>query len=213
MNVLKLTAKLFWLTVILLLNLSHTARAESTFQEIIASPALLQKVQQGGYVIYMRHGNTDNSTIDDPNDFDLTECDTQRLLSDLGQQVTQKVGQYVQQAKIPVGEVFASPLCRTQESALNVFGRFTPEPALMYPGGISAAQKIIAIDKTRALVSMPVAANTNRVLVAHAPNMMDLMNYTPKEATLVIFKPQGNNQFEYQGSIRPQDWPTLLKSN
>lgn len=198
------------LLLTLTLSLFGMAQADNSFKEIIATPTLLKQLQQGGFVIYMRHGNTDSSTIDDPNDFDLSECDTQRLLSDLGQQITKDVGQHIKQAKIPFDEVIASAMCRTQDSAKNAFGKASAEPALMYPDGIKPEQKTLAIATTRQLISSPPSANTNRVVVAHAPNMMALLGYKPQEATLIIFKPKGNGQFEYLGSIRPQDWATLL---
>jgi hypothetical protein len=65
---------------------------------------------------------------------------------------------------------------------------------------------------TRRLVSTPVTAGTNRVLVAHAPNMADLMGYFVKpEATVVVMRPLGDGQFEYLASIHPAMWPALLK--
>ena len=185
--------------------------AKSEFQEKIATPQLLSQLKQGGFVLYMRHGNTDNSRPDRVPNVDLNDCNTQRVLNELGQTVTKQVGDYVRQAGIPVGEVFSSPMCRAKNSALNAFGHFTLEPAIMYTGGMTSTQKIPVLAKTRELISKPVAPGTNRFLVAHAPNMMDLMGYFPKEASLVIFKPKGHNQFDYLGSIRPQDWPELLK--
>ncbi|WP_198509208.1 hypothetical protein [Acidovorax sp. 69] len=67
------------------------------------------------------------------------------------------------------------------------------------------------IAATRTLVSAPVAAGTNRVIVAHAPNMADLMGYFVKpEGTMVVLKPLGQSQFKYLGSIPPTHWNTLL---
>lgn len=208
------TLTFLWATAALLLLLTHQtafATPQLAFQEKIATPELLNQLQQGGFVLYMRHGNTDNSRPDRVPNVDLNDCNTQRVLNDIGQTVTKQVGDYLRQATIPVGEVFSSPMCRAKNSALNAFGHFTLEPAIMYTGGMTSAQKIPVLAKTRELISKPVAPGTNRFLVAHAPNMMDLMGYFPKEATLVIFKPKGHSQFDYLGSIRPQDWPELLK--
>jgi phosphohistidine phosphatase SixA len=197
--------------LLLLTTQSALAAEQPAFQEKIATPELLNQLQQGGFVLYVRHGNTDNSRPDRVPSVDLNDCNTQRVLNDIGQTVTKQVGDYLRQAAIPVGEVFSSPMCRAKNSAMNAFGHFTLEPAIMYTGGMTSAQKIPVLAKTRELISKPVATGTNRFLVAHAPNMMDLMGYFPKEATLVIFKPKGHSQFDYLGSIRPQDWPELLK--
>ncbi|BBP44414.1 histidine phosphatase family protein [Thiosulfativibrio zosterae] len=209
------TLSLFTTLLVSVLSFIPTAHANDSakpeFQEKIANPQLLTQLKQGGFVLYMRHGNTDNSRPDRVPSVDLNDCNTQRVLNELGQTVTKQVGVYVRQAGIPVGEVFSSPMCRAKNSALNAFGHFTLEPAIMYTGGMTSAQKKPVLAKTRELISKPVAPGTNRFLVAHAPNMMDLMGYFPKEATLVIFKPKGHSQFDYLGSIRPQDWSELLK--
>jgi hypothetical protein len=57
-----------------------------------------------------------------------------------------------------------------------------------------------------------VPAGSNRVLVAHAPNMADLMGYFVKpEGTLVVLRPLGHEKFEYVASIPPTLWASLLK--
>ena len=197
------------------LNVSAvTKQSDPDFVEIIATQQTLSDLQKGGYVLYMRHGNTDNSRPDRAPKVDLNDCNTQRVLNDKGIQVTTAVGNNVRKANIPVGEVIASPMCRAKNSAKNAFGRFTLDNGLMYTGTMTSAEKKPVIANTRRLVSTPVKpADTNRFLVAHAPNMMDLMGYFPVEATLVIFKPLDNNDFEYIGSIRPQDWKNLLKAD
>jgi phosphohistidine phosphatase SixA len=158
----------------------------------------------------MRHGNTDNSRPDRVPKVDLNDCSTQRVLNSKGQQVTKEVGENIRKAGIPVGDVFASPMCRAKDSAANAFHRYSIEVGLMYTGSMTTAEKKPVIAKTRSLISAPVAAGTNRFLVAHAPNIMDMMGYFPEEATLVIFKPKDHGQYEYLGSIRPRDWATLL---
>ena len=47
------------------------------FPVVLASEALLPQLRKGGWVLYMRHGNTDNSTPDQP-DLNLRDCNTQR---------------------------------------------------------------------------------------------------------------------------------------
>ncbi|MDX1352123.1 MAG: histidine phosphatase family protein [Thiomicrorhabdus sp.] len=186
------------------------AASEKGFHEKIATPELLAQLKQGGFVLYMRHGNTDNSRPDRVPSVDLNDCNTQRVLNEEGRVITKKIGEYIRMAEIPVDEVYSSPMCRAKNSALNAFGRYELEPQIMYTGGMTSTQKIPVIQKTRELISRQVSKGSNRVLVAHGPNMMDLMGYFPVETTIVIFKPRGGNQFEYMGSIRPKDWPVLL---
>lgn len=186
------------------------------FVEKLASKKLLDQVRQGGFVLYMRHGNTDNSRPDAVPKVDLNDCSTQRPLSEVGRQVATQVGKYLRAAKIPILEVIHSPMCRARDSAHLAFAdlgdKLRAEPGLTYSSNLTAEEKKPVIAKTRELVSAPVAPGANRVLVAHAPNMADLMGYFIKpEATVVVIRPLGEGRFEYLASIHPAMWPKLLK--
>lgn len=182
------------------------------FTERPATLELIQQVRAGGYVLYMRHGTTDATRPDRAPQVDLNDCNTQRPLTAEGRKLVANIGDSVRQAKIPVGEVLSSPLCRAKESAEAAFGHFNVELHLMYSGNMSDPEKIPVIKKTRELLSRPVQAKTNRLIVAHAPNLKDVMGYFPKqEGTIVVFRPKAEKGFEYLGSILPGQWQTLLK--
>jgi phosphohistidine phosphatase SixA len=195
--------------------LAQLPEVKPPFPEVLATPALMKDLRAGGWVLYMRHGNTDNSRPDAV-PIDLNNCETQRVLNDEGRQVVTQVGKYIRSAKIPVAEVIHSPLCRARDSAQLAFAylgdKVRPEKDLMYPGNFTTEQKVPVLAMTRKLVSTPVAAGTNRVLVAHAPNMADLMGYFVKpEGTVVVLRPLGDGRFEYIASIHPTMWPKLLQ--
>lgn len=192
------------------------ADADAAFVEKKADKQLLAQVRKGGFVLYMRHGTTDNSRADRAPNVDLNDCNTQRVLNDEGRQVAVEVGKFIARAQWPVGDVFHSPLCRARETAQLAFPQqrkgLREDLNLAYTANLTSEQKVPVVAATRALVSAPVAAGTNRVIVAHAPNMADLMGYFVKpEGTVVILRPFGNNQFEYLASIHPGDWAGLLK--
>jgi len=83
----------------------------------------------------------------------------------------------------------------------------------MYTAHLTSEQKKPVVEKTRQLISKPVQEKgKNRMLVAHAPNLADIMEYFPEiEGSLIIFKPLGENQFEYLATIHPDHWETLLE--
>lgn len=92
------------------------------------------------------------------------------------------------------------------------FGRMQVAPLLMYTAHLTSVQKKPIIDNTRRLLSTPVAPGSNRVVVAHAPNLADLLGYFVKpEGTMVVFAPLGQGRFEYLASITPDDWAALLR--
>ena len=198
-----------------LLLVAQLALAQAPFEEKEATREQLEKLQQGGFVIYMRHGKTDNSRADKIDaELDLNDCTTQRMLNDEGRKMAADLGKALRSAKVPFYEFFVSPMCRTRESAKLAFPdkKFTVINELFSSTNQTREQKQPVIAATRRVLSQPVVAGSNRFVLAHAPNLADVMGYFPKsEGTIVIFIPKGNDQFEYIASIRPDAWPKLLR--
>lgn len=205
-----------WMLLLAMLMLPFSGhameRTPDPFVEIPATAELITSLRQGGFVLYMRHGATD-SAYPDQVPIDLNDCSTQRPLTEAGRAEIATVGQAIRQARIPVSEIFSSPLCRARESTQIAFGdRFTVINELMYTAHLTSAEKLPVIMMTRQLLSKPVAPGSNRVIVAHAPNLADLMAYFPNiEGTVVIFRPTDSGGFEYLASIHPKQWAALLE--
>lgn len=188
-------------------------REESVFVEKWATPELLEQLRKGGFVLYVRHGYTNNA-MPDQLQINLADCSTQRLLSEPGRKLMREVGESIRQARIPVDEVFASPMCRTKESAeLLMPGKaYTVSEPLMYWTTMSTAEKAPRLEALKKLLSSRVAPGSNRLLVAHAPNLYDLIGFFVKpEGTVVIFAHGGKDGYEYVASIHPGMWAGLLK--
>lgn len=99
-----------------------------------ATPSpLLGQLREGGHVLVFRHAITEPKT-------DRVEsvrtCATQRRLTDEGRAQARAIGRDVRALGIPIGEVRASPFCRTRETARLAFGRVPAEGwrALRPPG-------------------------------------------------------------------------------
>jgi phosphohistidine phosphatase SixA len=199
------------LALSLLQSSAWAAGEQISFVEKPVTPTLLKQLRQGGFVLYMRHGITDNSQADRFPGVDLNDCKTQRLLSDEGRQLMKRVGQSLRQANIPVGSVLVSPMCRTKESAQLALGnKFEVVEALMYSANMTTEEKKPRIEALKKLLVVPPAKATNTVLVAHAPNLADLIGFFVKpEGTVVVFRQGGANGYEYEASIHPDDWAKL----
>lgn len=186
----------------------------ATFVAVAATADTLQRLRSGGHVLYLRHGTTDNTVADRMPAVDLDDCSTQRPLNGAGKKLMEKVGNNIRKARIPIGEFSVSPLCRARQSAAAAFPELSPEvdANLMYVANLTEEKKAPILRRTRQLLALPVAGGGNRLVLAHAPNLMELMGYFPEEGTLVIFRPQGERQgFEYIASITPAAWAGLLK--
>ena len=213
------------LAALLLLGLSATAQADAfglappgaaKFVEKPATRETLDQLRRGGFVLYLRHGFTNNTQPDRATGVDLDDCSTQRPLTLEGSKIAVRVGDAIRQAGIPIGEIRVSPLCRVKDTVALAFPGvpYTLDKNLMYTANFTDVEKAPIIANTRKLLSAPVPPGSNRLLIAHAPNLMDLIGYFPKEATLVIFRPKGEQAgFDYLASIPPALWADLLRED
>lgn len=124
-----------------------------------------------------------------------------------------QVGAAIRTAKIPLGEILVSPMCRTKESAQLAFGeKFDISEALMYSANMTDEEKRPRLEALRKILRTPVAKGQNRLLLAHAPNLADLIGFFVKpEGTIVVFRQEGPEGYQYVASIHPEDWRQLTK--
>ncbi|KAA0875887.1 histidine phosphatase family protein [Nitrincola tapanii] len=184
------------------------------FTLIPATPELLESVKQGGYVLFLRHGPTDARQPDQV-PVDLNDCATQRPLTEEGRELMVRIGHFIRQFELPHDEIYTSPLCRAVETSQLVFPQheITLDPNLIYVAALTSEEKIPIVARTQALLSRPSTPGSNRIVVAHGPNLVEVMEYFPVEGTLVIFRPDPENaSFTYLGSVEPSLWPVLLKT-
>ncbi|MGL6213240.1 hypothetical protein [Billgrantia desiderata] len=175
------------------------------------SAELLASLYQGGYVFYMRHGPTD-TTLPDRVPVDFDDCATQRPLSDEGRELLATVAEHMARHAWPIEDpVLVTPFCRTQETARILFPHKPQQidELLRYTAAMTDDEKRPVIEHTGKALSLPVEGSANRMIVAHGPNLADLMDYFPAEGTLVIFSPLGETGYLYRASIPPELWPSL----
>lgn len=203
--------KSFWLFLVLsVVSLSQVAA--DAFEILPAKPDHLHLLQAGGYVVFVRHGPTDSAKPDQV-PIDLHDCSTQRPLTDEGRELMATVAEGIKRAGFPLGAIHTSPLCRAVETTEILFGSgsYTVERDLMYVAALTSIEKQPIIARTRALLSEPVPSNENRILVAHGPNLVEVMDYFPVEGAVVIFQPDPEGMaFTYLATIEPGDWADLL---
>ena len=90
----------------------------------LAGARSAERAAPGGYVLYFRHTATDFGQ----NDEQMTgfeDCANQRNLTDGGRADARAIGAAIRSLGIPIGDVLASPFCRTRETAELIFGRAT----------------------------------------------------------------------------------------
>lgn len=170
-------------------------------------PSIVGKLREGGYVLYMRHASTDFSQ----NDARMTsydDCASQRNLTDKGRAEARAIGEHLKRLRIPVGEVLASPFCRTMETARLAFGKAQATQEVR--GGPARSDDASRYDPLRKLLSSPVPAGENRVISSHG-NPFHAVSGPPylAEGEIAVLRPEGGLRFALIARIRPEDWSAL----
>lgn len=171
--------------------------------------AVLPDLRAGGYVIYFRHGVTDQKVADDLEP-DFARCATQRNLTEQGRTQATEIGKAVAALGIPVGAVISSPFCRTQETAQLAFGHYQVDPDLYFALNVDATERDRLALALRRLLATPPAAASNTVIVAHTANLKESTGFWPKpEGVAYVFKPGGGDGFVAVAKVLPDDWAKL----
>jgi hypothetical protein len=152
---------------------------------------------KGGYVIYLRHASR-NSGPREPFDAEtplaaFTDCTMQRNLTAKGRDEAVRIGQTFQSFSVPIGEVYALPLCRTRETAELAFGRAMLKPQLYDVGFVSR------------LLAEPPAPGTNTVLVDTEDQVRRVAGVELAPGEAAIFQPDGKGGFRYDGRLDQDD--------
>jgi len=96
--------------------------------DVLASIRQLQQTRQGG-VLLVRHASTEPG-LGDPPGFVLSQCQTQRNLSEAGRAQARALGAWFARHGLPVQAVLSSQWCRCLDTAQLAFGRVQAWPAL-----------------------------------------------------------------------------------
>ena len=157
-------------------------------------------------MLYFRHTATDFGQ----NDEKMTgfeDCATQRNLTDGGRADARAIGAAIRSFGIPIGDVLASPYCRTRETAELIFGRHTVAPAVR--GGPASAEAG-RYAELKALLARRVASGVNVVISSHGnPFVAVAGGPYLAEGEAAVIEPLGNAGFRIVARIRKDEWAAL----
>jgi phosphohistidine phosphatase SixA len=170
---------------------------------------LLAELRKGGHVIYFRHTATDFSRDDSRSKSD-DDCGNQRPLTDQGRSHARQIGAAFRKLGIPVGEVLASPRCRTVETAMLAFGRARKSAEVR--GGPAAPATPDRYAGLRRLLASPLPAGSNLVIASHG-NPFYATAGAPylAEGEAAVLRPLGED-FEIVARVKHDAWLGLAKA-
>jgi hypothetical protein len=174
---------------------------------LAADPALADQLRKGGYVLYIRHTSTDFSK-DDTRMASFEDCANQRPLTDKGRDEARAIAGHLKRLGIPIDKVYASPFCRTVETAMLAFGK--AEKTNDARGGPLKSDDPKRYDALRKLLSTPPAAGKNNVISSHG-NPFYAVFGAPylAEGEIAVVRPGSSAGAALAGKIRLEDWPAL----
>ncbi|OKP81865.1 histidine phosphatase family protein [Paenibacillus sp. P3E] len=174
-------------------------------------PALLASLRQGGYILFVRHGEA--TTGQDQPNLDLRDCTTQRNLSNEARRQAVLLGKAIRRLHIPVQTpIVASPFCRTRETAALAFGadnvQTDPFWVNIYnlSGNVTSDEQESTLTALRSVLEKTPAEGTNQVIIAHSfPRGLGL-GEIPYLGTVVL-KPKGEGHgYDIVSRISLSEW-------
>ena len=167
--------------------------------------ALLATLRAGGVTLYFRHVATDFGQ----NDARYVEgdCSTQRNLTDAGRDDARRIGAEIARLRIPIGEVRASPFCRTIETATLMFGRADRAPEARGGPAQADGDRYAALRK---LLATPPARGTVRVISSHGNPFRAITDSSYlQEGEAAVVAPGPGDGFTVIARIPKDGWRAL----
>ena len=200
----------FWLWALALSGLVALASHGAAFAadaDALAGRPLLAALKAGGLILYFRHASTDFGQ----NDEQMTgfeDCARQRNLTDRGRDEARAIGVAIARLALPVGDVLASPFCRTMETARLIFGRAVSTSAVR--GGPASGVAPDRYAELKNLLSSPPRAGTDLVIVSHG-NPFRAVSDAPylAEGEAAVIQPLGAAGFRIVARIPKDGWDSL----
>jgi phosphohistidine phosphatase SixA len=173
----------------------------------LTGAALVEALQQGGYVIYFRNAASDLSQTDSDTQ-NLGNCEKQRNLIDRGRREAGIIGEAFQALDIPIGRVLSSGYCRSRQTAQIAFGKTEITADLTGFAGDLLEERIAIL---RRMLSTPPRRGLNTVLVGHDTSIRNAADISMAEGEAAVFAPHGAYGFTLVRRLLPGEWAALAR--
>jgi broad specificity phosphatase PhoE len=192
-------------------ELSPGEQANADFVDQLEGQALLDDLQEGGYVIYIRHAQTERDFADQVT-ADVEDFSTQRVLSEFGIQQSLAIGEGFRLSDIPYDDVITSDYGRSIKTAAIAFGEYQKDSALNFLPFEDYTPEQVEEMRANVLPLLTAApeAGTNTVIVGHD----DLFEagtdiYPDPQGIAYLLKPDGAGDFDIIANLLPEEWVEL----
>ena len=141
-------------------------------------------LKDGGKLIFIRHAYAPGGG--DPNNFDISDCSTQRNLNEEGIKQSVNIGQFFIKNDIKIDKVLSSNWCRCKKTAEHAFKNFETKSFLN-----SFFSQKFANNKTKQIKELKEYVQNwdgkkNLVLVTHYITILEVTNSAVSSGEMVV---------------------------
>ena len=184
--------KFFRIFIIIFISLTTSIKAD-------LNKNLIEKLDEGGKIIFIRHAYAPGSG--DPNNFNLSDCSTQRNLSEEGREQAKLIGKFFRENHIKVDKVLSSEWCRCKETAKIAFRNFSTNSFLnSFYNPLFEKNRNKQVKELNNYIET-LKTNGNLILVTHYVLISEVLNYNSSSGEIVVsdknFNVIGNVQIKY----------------
>lgn len=155
--------------------------------------AFWSALKEGGKVVLIQHAKLDDA-LGDPFSLDPS-CFIERNLSEEGRAQAKAIGEAFKQQGIKIEAVWASPHCRTKDTAELAFGTFEIKPELRLIRALTDEQANQNLAWLRQTIGN-VQAQGNLIMVTHRPNIGELIHQRVRPGVVAVVEPLGDGLFD-----------------
>jgi broad specificity phosphatase PhoE len=177
---------------------------------------LVPQLKQGGYVLVIRHGATDDSQKD-VYPFVFDDMTKQRQLSEQGRQMARDIGGALKALGIPLGQIYTSQLHRAAETGSLISGAQSIAKSELTDSGAGSATAMAKPtganakvgEAIRNLVNAAPKPAANNVLVTHKTNIADAFGKefgNVAEGEAIVLKPNPSGPPTLVDRVQAKEW-------
>jgi len=145
---------------------------------------IINELKNGGKLIFIRHAYAPGSG--DPSNFDISDCTSQRNLSNLGKIQSKNIGYFFSKNNIPINKVYSSEWCRCKETAVIAFNGYEVKKSLnSFFGEKFTKNKDSQIINLKKFIKNW-DGKQNLVFVTHYVVISEILNYGTSSGEIVI---------------------------
>ena len=156
---------------------------------------LINSLKESGKLVFIRHALAPGGG--DPENFEISDCSTQRNLNQIGIEQSEKIGSFFTENKIPIDKVLSSEWCRCKDTARFAFNNYET-----FKGLNSFYQEKFYKYKDEQIKSLKKYISNwnsekNLILVTHFVVISEILNFGTSSGEIVVI----DKDYKFIGSI------------